>query len=72
MTLEPLLVDGSVVRVRPASDLWVPNLVIFFLLAFVLGMAAALRLATVLVGVRPRRGVATLVVRAPRSTGWRM
>ena len=36
MTLEPLLVDGSVVRVRPASDLWVPNLVIFFLLASVL------------------------------------
>ena len=72
MPLEPLLVDYSVGRVRPASDPWVPNLVILFLLAVVLGIAAALRLATILVRVRSRRGVAALGVRAPRSTGWRM
>jgi hypothetical protein len=72
MPLEPLLVDYSVGRVRPAMDPWVPNLVILFLLAFVLGIAAVLRLATTLVRVRLCRGVATLVVRAPRSTGRRM
>ena len=70
MALESFPIQHPIVRVSPARDLRVSDHAIVQFLMFVLGVAMAPRLATMVVACRSRGGAAVLARGALRRTGW--
>ena len=70
MPLESFPIEHPIVRVGPARDLRISDHAIVQLLTFVLGVAMAPRLATLVVTCRSGGGAAVLARGPLRRTGW--